>query len=206
MSENILNTEQIILEAAKQEFLEKGFARAKTTEIAKRAGVNHAMIHYYFRTKQNLFNLVLQQNIEILINIVLTSFDNNLPFYEKIKVGIERHFNFLLENPKLPFFFVSEVINNEENRRELLKQINVKPTILFTAIQKDLELEIEKGTIRKIDVLEFIYSLLALNIFIFIGSPILKDVLNITSEDKYKEFLEMARSNNINFVLNSLRP
>ena len=54
MKEETSNTEQSILKAAEKEFLKKGFSGSKTTEIAKEAGVTHAMLHYYFRTKENL--------------------------------------------------------------------------------------------------------------------------------------------------------
>ena len=64
MKEETSNTEQSILKAAEKEFLKKGFSGSKTTEIAKEAGVTHAMLHYYFRTKENLFNKVFEEKSE----------------------------------------------------------------------------------------------------------------------------------------------
>lgn len=58
-------TEQLILEAAEAEFLEKGYGKARTTEIARRAGVNHSMLHYYFRTKENLFEVMFQKKPKV---------------------------------------------------------------------------------------------------------------------------------------------
>ena len=61
------STEKAILQAAEKEFLTKGLASSKTTEIAKAAGVTHAMLHYYFRTKDNLFEQVFQEKVKVLV-------------------------------------------------------------------------------------------------------------------------------------------
>ena len=74
MKEETSNTEQSILKAAEKEFLKKGFSGSKTTEIAKEAGVTHAMLHYYFRTKENLFNKVFEEKARQLAD-TLRPFD-----------------------------------------------------------------------------------------------------------------------------------
>ena len=102
MKEETSNTEQSILKAAEKEFLKKGFSGSKTTEIAKEAGVTHAMLHYYFRTKENLFNKVFEEKAKQLADTFLSRVDESLPFLEKIKCFIEAHFDLLTANPELP--------------------------------------------------------------------------------------------------------
>ena len=85
MKEETSNTEQSILKAAEKEFLKKGFSGSKTTEIAKEAGVTHAMLHYYFRTKENLFNKVFEEKAKQLADTFLSRVDESLLFLEKIK-------------------------------------------------------------------------------------------------------------------------
>ena len=78
------NTEQAILKAAEKEFIEKGYALSKTTEIAKAAGVTHAMLHYYFRTKENLFDKVFQEKSRLIAGSFASIVNEDLPFLEKV--------------------------------------------------------------------------------------------------------------------------
>lgn len=89
MKEETSNTEQSILKAAEKEFLKKGFSGSKTTEIAKEAGVTHAMLHYYFRTKENLFNKVFEEKTRQLADTFLSRVDESLPFLEKKNVSLK---------------------------------------------------------------------------------------------------------------------
>ena len=117
MKEETSNTEQSILKAAEKEFLKKGFSGSKTTEIAKEAGVTHAMLHYYFRTKENLFNKVFEEKAKQLADTFLSRVDESLPFLEKIKCFIEAHFDLLTANPELPLFIYLSLIHISEPTR-----------------------------------------------------------------------------------------
>ena len=107
--------EQAILEAAEREFLKKGFDGARTTSIAAAAGVTHAMLHYYFRTKEQLFERILDEKMRMMGQSVLAAFgDARLPLIERLRNGIERHFDFIAANPDLPRFIVNEVFARPE--------------------------------------------------------------------------------------------
>lgn len=95
-----ITTEQLILEAAEAEFLDKGYGKARTTEIARRAGVNHSMLHYYFRTKENLFEVVFQKKAQSMSEVMILTFKQNLPFLEKIKKPLKTILTFLLQMRK----------------------------------------------------------------------------------------------------------
>ena len=100
MTKPARNKEQAILEAAEQEFLNKGFAGARTTSIAEAAGVTHAMLHYYFRTKEQLFERILDEKMRLMSRSVLTAFGQpDLPLPERIRDGVESHFDFIAANP-----------------------------------------------------------------------------------------------------------
>ena len=79
------NTEQAILQAAETEFLDKGFALAKTTEIAKQAGVTHAMLHYYYRTKEKLFERVFQEKVDLMAHSLVATLDDGKPFLKQME-------------------------------------------------------------------------------------------------------------------------
>lgn len=74
------NTEQAILQAAEKEFLDKGFALAKTTDIARAAGVTHAMLHYYYRTKEKLFERIFQEKVQVMSRSLCATFEDGKPF------------------------------------------------------------------------------------------------------------------------------
>ncbi|MDR1115915.1 MAG: TetR/AcrR family transcriptional regulator, partial [Tannerella sp.] len=86
----VADVSRAILEAAEHEFLEKGFEATKTTKIASLAGVTHAMLHYYYRTKENLFDMIFEKKARLLKESLFSAFDRqDLPFCEKIRVGME---------------------------------------------------------------------------------------------------------------------
>ena len=104
MTETTKTKEQAILAAAEQEFLAKGFDGARTTSIAAAAGVTHAMLHYYFRTKENIFERILDEKLRLMGESVLAAFgDPALPFLERIQEGLSRHFDFTAANPPCRF-------------------------------------------------------------------------------------------------------
>ncbi len=102
-SDSRSHTENRILKAAEAEFLAKGYAGARTTAIAEAAGVTHAMLHYYFRTKDKLFERILNEKIQLVRDIMLFGIgEPGRPLEERIVATVERHFDFLAANPSLP--------------------------------------------------------------------------------------------------------
>ena len=118
------NTEQLILEAAEQEFFAKGFGGARTAVIAEKAGVTHAMLHYYFRKKEYLFERIVAKNISLLAQTITAAMGNSdLPIVERLKSGIAAHFDLIAANPQLPRFFLNEVLSRPEHYHILYEGI-----------------------------------------------------------------------------------
>ena len=113
MNNNELNTEQIILEAAEAEFLEKGYSNSKTVDIAQRAGVSHSMLHYYYRTKEQLFQKIFKEKVQAFTQIFGVIFEQNADFTETLRLMIETQFKFVAKNPQLPLFVIREVLSNK---------------------------------------------------------------------------------------------
>lgn len=198
------NTEAAILKAAEEEFLDKGFARSKTTDIAKAAGVTHAMLHYYFRTKENLFDKVFQEKAKLVASSFDVIIDDELPFLEKIAKSIEAHFDFLSSNPKLPLFVVNEIIGNAE-RKETCKQIFLPIVIkLQKRLKQEIDKEVASGTINPITPLDLIFSIVSLNLFAFLGRPIIDMVTGNDEKARYG-FMEHRKQENIEVILSRLR-
>ncbi|GHT64562.1 hypothetical protein AGMMS50239_22490 [Bacteroidia bacterium] len=205
MQSNNQNTEQIILEAAEKLFIEKGFDGAKTTEIARLAGVNHALLHYYFRTKENLFNCVFEGIAADLVGFFNIAFEGETPFFEKLKRAIELHFDCLATRIDLPMFVLREVIQKKERKAYLLKQIFPIAKRLLAKMHSDMKREAKKGTIRPVKAQNLLLNIAALNVFAFIGAEILFDVKDENISDALKRFLDDRKQNNVNTIINSLK-
>jgi AcrR family transcriptional regulator len=199
------NTEQIILEAAEKVFMDKGYAGTKTTEIANLAGVNHAMLHYYFRTKENLFNQVFENKAAFLLSSFEESLESDLPFWEKIKKMVETHFDYIGTDPKLPIFVLREVVASKEKKDFILKKIIPRGYVVFEKLGKLLREEVEKGNIAPVNPLNLIINIGALNVLSYLAAQV---YFNFDSgiSDELRDFLALRKKNNIEVILKSLNP
>jgi len=198
-----INAEQSILEAAEKLFLEKGFALTSTTEIAKEAGCNQSMVHYYFRTKDKLFDAIFEKKANLILSSVLKSRGKDIPFDEKIKSIVESHFELLRANPKLPFLLFNELTTNPEKLKLLVGKIqNIKGMVL-PQFQKELDEEFKKGNIRKISLMDFIILLVSLNVIPFIAKPIIKAITEM-DDDEFERLIEERKKENVRIILKSL--
>lgn len=204
MTENEISTEQRILKAAETVFLKKGFAGAKTTEIAKEAGVNHAMLHYYFRNKENLFDTVFQKQANLLANSFLHTFEENLPFLEKIRKGIEDHFNLIAQNPKLPFFIFNEILNDDKRKEIFFAALLPKAAIILSKLQNTIDEEAGKGSIKPTLAIDLMMNIMALNTFVFMAQPVISRITH-NKEPDFNRILEQRKVNNVNLILSSLK-
>ncbi len=199
------NTEQVILEAAEKLFLEKGFAMTSTTEIAKAAGCNQALVHYYFRTKEKLFEAIFEKKMRTFVAPFLQNSDNNISFEERLTQLIEAHFDLLKENPKLPFLVFNELLTNPTRLESLKGKLAVIPQTVLSKIEKDLKAEVEKGTIRPISAFDLMLTILSLNVTLFLTAPIFRSINNM-SDENFDNFIENRRRENVIIILRSLKP
>jgi AcrR family transcriptional regulator len=110
------NKERIILEVAEKLFIEKGLTGTRTTEISSEAGVNHALLHYYFRTKENLFEKIFEQKAGLLLGSFSFALDDDTPFLDKLKNAVESHFEILRQAPKMPLFIIREIVLDKDRK------------------------------------------------------------------------------------------
>lgn len=197
--------EKTILDAATKLFLEKGFASTSTTEIAKEAGCNQALVHYYFRTKERLFEAVFAEKFQNFASNILQINQGDFSFEEKLRLKIESHFDMLMENPKLPLLIAYEMNTNPDRLASMKEKLGELPSIVFANFQAELDKEIEKGNIRETKVIDLIFNILALNLSVFIIGPIMKSFAGL-SEEEFKNLIKHRRTESVNTILKSLRP
>ena len=198
--------EQTILEVAERLFLEKGFALTSTTEIAKEVGCNQALVHYYYRTKDNLFNVIFEQKFKLFFQGIFEMKSlGNMKFQDKLKYIIESHFDLLRKNPGIPSLILNELSRRPEQITILREKLHELPEKLIIELNEELQVEIEKGNVREISLIDLIVTMLSLNIALFIMLPVVEKALQW--DEVQKEFMiSHRRSENVDFILKSLRP
>ncbi|WP_295937347.1 TetR/AcrR family transcriptional regulator [uncultured Alistipes sp.] len=205
MSEPAKNKEQAILKAAEQEFLLKGFDGARTTTIAAAAGVTHAMLHYYFRTKENIFERVLEEKLHMMGDSVLQAFGaEDLPLLERIREGMSRHFDFITANPNLPRFLVNEITMKPE-RYDMIRQ-KVKPIVSMLAgsVQRELNELADRGEVEYINARHMMLDILSLNVFPILAYPIIKPLIEGDVTD-YDDFIAQRKQENIEIIMRRIK-
>lgn len=203
---NESSLEESILETAERLFLEKGFALTSTTEIAKAVGCNQALVHYYFRTKDNLFNTIFEKKFRMLFEHLYASQSvGDVPFSEKVRHAVESHFDLLTKNPKLPLLVATELSRLPENLENLRNKLQAVPFELYTKLNNELQQEIAEGRVRKIELIDLVITMITLNAGLFILLPIANGILRLDDEQA-KELLAHRREENVQVILNYMKP
>lgn len=206
LENNNQSTETKILAAAEKEFLAKGYAGARTTAIAEAAGVTHAMLHYYFRTKDNLFDRIIEGKIDAIRDIMLASIgDPSIPLFDKIEAAIENHLLFIADNPDLPKFMISEVFTRPERMPVILDKLKYHVPIVVHSLQTQIDEYAQKGLCRKVDAGMLILDIVSLNIFPFMAKPMINLLLNGLLKDK-EAFIKARKKENIETIMRKLKP
>jgi len=194
------STESNILNAAKEIFERKGMAAARMQEIADEAGINKAMLHYYYRSKQLLFEAVFKKAFSTLapqLNDIINA-DNSL--FDKIKNFTHNYITFIIKHPYLPNFIIQELNRNPEFIEKQLS--NKLPNI--EKFRNQIENAVKDGHIRPIKAEHLFINIIALNIFPFIASPLLKGFLKV-DKTTFKELMEERKTEVVDFILNSIK-
>lgn len=171
------NKEQDILIAAEEEFLTKGYDGARTTSIAQKAGVTHAMLHYYFRTKEQLFERIIEHKLSTVgMSMASVIADTSLPIVDRIIHGAGVHFDIASKDPKLPAFIIHEILSNPERSTVIREKVKWITLNVHQNLQAQLDMAANRGEIRKIDAAELLLDIISLNVFSILIYPFMSQV------------------------------
>lgn len=171
-----LSTEEKIKEAARKVFTQKGYAATRTRDIAEEAGINLALLNYYFRSKEKLFEIVILEKMHLLLGkIGPILMDEKTTIELKVEQIAEHYIDTLMANPDIPLFVLGEIKTNPAKFAEL---INTKTKIADSAFFKQL-----KAARPDINPVHFIFNVLGLIIFPFIGKPLLQLIIGVKPEE-----------------------
>lgn len=202
MEEVKTDTAARILNAAEEEFMEKGYGNAKMMSIAARAGVSHSMLHYYYRSKENLFQTVFKEKAQLLAEILEGIYNKDLSLKEIITQFIRKQFNLMMENDRFIWFIIDELIHNEENLMKVIDFVKPKLSDYLVWFNNLLEKETEEGHVRSISVRSLLMNIISLNASSFLCIPTMK---KLEPELDLRGFLLGRREENVEFIWNAIK-
>lgn len=197
--------EQAILDSAEKLFLEKGYALTSTVEIAKKAGCNQALVHYYFRSKDKLFNTVFIKKVSLLLSSFIEINRENASFEERLKREIELHFDLFMSNPQLPFLLINELTTNPSRLLSIRKRLKKLPGKMLGLMQAELDAEAKKGTVRPMTVVDLVLLIVSVNVVPFLAKPILAMAIGM-DDAEFMKLVERKKQENVQTVLRAIRP
>ncbi|MCK5279203.1 MAG: TetR/AcrR family transcriptional regulator [Cyclobacteriaceae bacterium] len=194
------STEEKILEAAKKVFIRKGMYGARMQEIADEAGINKALLHYYFRSKNKLFEAIFKDAFQEMAPKAFDILKGDLPFDEKIKLFVANYIDTISANPFLPLFIINEINQNPGRLGPIVNLMGV----IKEEISKDIKVKIDSGEFRDIDPVQLFLNIIAMALFPFLTKPIIQGAFSFTDE-MFQEFLEERKKLIPDIILNYLK-
>jgi TetR/AcrR family transcriptional regulator len=203
-------TEQRILDAARTVFLRRGTAGARMQEIAHEAGVNQALLHYYFRSKERLSAAVFQQIASRIFPALAQTLGADIALDDKIDRLIEIYLDNLSRNLFVPGYLISELHHHPERVQQLLSgAIGTDPKIIMPTLLKNLERQInervQQGTMRPIKPQQFMINLISLCVFPFAARPMLSIMFGM-DYTAFLRFIDQRKKEVPQFFRAALRP
>lgn len=178
--EKDLSTEEKILEAARKVFTEKGYAATRTRDIADEAGINLALLNYYFRSKEKLFFHIMTETVQELVAFMLPIINNEeTSLDEKIEIFAHKYIEVVTKNPNLPLFLSSEIQKADSDYKLPLDKIINSAPLLKQIKKRNPDL----------DPIHFFMNLLGMTIFPFFAKPVLTK-FNVLDEKKFNKMNE----------------
>ena len=180
------STEERIKAAARKVFHQRGYAATRTRDIAEEAGVNHAMVNYYFRSKEKLFQMVMVETMTLFfqgVSAILN--DESTSLEEKIERVVANYIDLLLEEPELPTFMFNEVRTNPE---PFIAQTPIREILQDSVLARQYAEAVAQGQVREPNLFHTILNVISLVIFPFISQPIFM-ALELMDRDTYKALM-----------------
>lgn len=194
--------EERILAAAKKVFTTKGMAGARMQDIADEAGINKAMLHYYFRDKDKLFELVFLDEAQKFFPKINAIFNSDVLLFEKIENFVTEYIDEMQENPYLPWFVMNELHRDADQfMYKIWGKDNLPKPGKFL---EQIESEIKKGTIKRISPVHLLMNMISMTIFPFVGRPMFVRNLRLTDK-QFGGIMEQRKKEIPKFIIDAIR-
>lgn len=198
------NMEEQILLVAKELFMQYGYEGVSTTQVAKAVGCNQALVHYYYRTKQNLFKIICQQEIQKMLKILADIPQEDISFENFIERIIDAQIGFLKNNPDAPFFIIGELRHNSEvlkMMRELFSEFGKE---IVGKIRLFVQMKQSKGELNDVSVEDLLIDIVSLDVMSFVGQVLFTQILEMDSQTQ-EAFLERRKTHIKKLILSNIK-
>ena len=198
------NMEEQILLVAKELFMQFGYEGVSTTQVAKAVGCNQALVHYYYRTKQNLFKIICQQEIQKMLKILADIPQEDISFEDFIEKIIDAQIGFLKNNPDAPFFIIGELRHNSEvlkMMRELFSEFGKE---IVGKIRLFVQMKQSKGELNDVSIEDLLIDIVSLDVMSFVGQVLFTQILEMDSQTQ-EVFLERRKTHIKKLILSNIK-
>jgi AcrR family transcriptional regulator len=196
------STEEKILQAAKKVFVQKGMAGARMQDIADEAGINKALLHYYFRNKEKLFEVIFMEAAQKLFPRINQVFNSEQPLFEKIESFCSEYIDVVMENPYLPLFVINEINQDPDYFLDKVWSGKSKPDP--RKFLEQIEKEVKKGNIKRVSPLHLLMNMISMTIFPFVAKPMFERNLCL-DELQFRAAMEQRKKEIPKFIIDAIR-
>ena len=202
MTEKDRQTEEVIFEAANEVFIKKGMDGARMQDIADHAGINKALLHYYYRTKEHLFNAVFEKITGQLFRRFAPVFDENSTLEEKIRFFYSEHISFLQSNPGLPSFVLNEINRNPARVKKLLQRFDISE--IWNTLESQHREELKRYNITIETLPQLMTTIDAISVFPFAARGIMEAIFEKLGVN-YDDYMEKRKEYAADFVIKAIK-
>ncbi|MEQ8304256.1 MAG: TetR/AcrR family transcriptional regulator [Cyclobacteriaceae bacterium] len=204
-NQNTKPSDQLILNSALKVFTRRGFAGARMEEIAKEAGINRALLHYYFRDKETMFNLIFERQFKEFFSGIGTILNTQKPLFEKIKEIVCHEIDVLTKHPDLPRFIIVEVATQPDRLIQYGQKMGINPRQILEIFNQQVMDEAQRGTIVPIEGRQLLMNIMSLCVYPFAARPIIKTLMQL-DENKFGDMMEQRKSEVYQFIIKAITP
>jgi TetR/AcrR family transcriptional regulator len=202
MTDSDRQTEEKIFDAAAAEFIERGMDGARMQNIADRAGINKALLHYYYRSKDYLFDAVFQKIAMRVFRKFAPVLDENLTLEDKIRFFYREHITFMQENPRLPAFILNEINRNPDRIKKFIRKVEFSN--FWNTLEKQHHEELVRYNITPESFPQIMTSLASLSVFPFAAKGIIETILESIGTD-FDDYIEERKIFAAEFVIAAIK-
>jgi len=194
-------TQEKILAAAKKIFLVNGMSGARMQDVADEAGINKALLHYYFRNKEKLFEVIFKEAASIFFPKIAGLMESDIPLFDKIEKFCTEYIDMMIQNPYLPMFVLNEVNKGTELFRE---NFGNNREYIFLRFAKQVEAEVKKRKIKPVNPAHLFINMISMCIFPVIAKPMWM-IGSGMDELQFRFFMEQRKTEVPKFIIESIK-
>jgi AcrR family transcriptional regulator len=204
------DTENRILTAARTVFVRRGTSGARMQEIAEEAGVNQALLHYYFRSKERLSEAVFTEVAGRMFPALIQILGGDGSIREKVDDIVNMYLDTMSRSPFLPGYLISEMQHHPERVPQLIKgiagvELSTALAPILEKLDRQISSEVRAGRMRRISAQQFMTNLISLCVFPFAARPMLRAAFGL-DDDGFTKFIATRRKELPQFIMNAITP